>query len=155
MIEILMQLRTFLLLGRVLCLLEKKVWYALHIKKSTSEHKWIIEEIDGGHLGVCDFWACENCEAGGGPVNKFGNGEYKLPLLWKPFLPGTGLDLSQDCDEAKQQIEIWNSKEPQRRLQTFKNALEDLEKKKQEYTAFNEKYNELRDKLLDAIDKLK
>lgn len=59
-------------------------------------HTWETEEIDGGHVGVEDFWICRACGASGGSVN----------LRMPPFYAdGSGLKVSDDCDEAKVQIE--------------------------------------------------
>ena len=67
-------------------------------------HKWDVEEIDGGPVGCDDFWICHQCGASGGPVwyTESGRGD---PPSMGPFLAGPALDLSDDCDEAKQQIQ--------------------------------------------------
>jgi hypothetical protein len=31
-------------------------------------HAWEVEEVDGGPVGVDDFWICHQCGASGGPV---------------------------------------------------------------------------------------
>ena len=67
-------------------------------------HKWETEEIDGGPVGVDDFWICHACGASGGPVMYRKDGLDVVPTM-DPFLAGPALDLSDDCDEAKQQIQ--------------------------------------------------
>lgn len=63
-------------------------------------HEWVMEEIDGGHVGSADFWKCKNCGASGGWVNG------KNPPTMPPFLAdGSGLKLSNDCDEAQKEIQ--------------------------------------------------
>lgn len=65
-------------------------------------HKWEIEEVDGGHMGVADFWKCDECGASGGLVN---------PIMGKPpalcfYADGMGLQLlPNDCEKSKQMIE--------------------------------------------------
>ncbi len=66
------------------------------------EHIWGIEEVDGGLLGICDFYICHQCGASGGPV-----WPGKSPPTFAPFLAdGSGYD----CAEAKRQIESHNKK---------------------------------------------
>ena len=63
------------------------------------KHKWTVETIDGGHLGEGDFWICENCGASGGFV--FSGNEPRHPF----YADGSGLRLTNDCDESKILIE--------------------------------------------------
>jgi len=75
------------------------------------EHNWVIETIDSGYLGVNDFWTCDRCGAGGGPV--FFNqktGEYVK--RFKPFLPGTGIKLTDDCALAQESILLYRKEHP-------------------------------------------
>ena len=65
------------------------------------EHTWIVEEIDGGPLGIGDFWKCSVCGASGGPTLFV---EKHPPP--RPFLAGEGIKLSLDCDEAAEQIKL-------------------------------------------------
>lgn len=70
-------------------------------KKDMTEHKWEIEEVDGGHVGFGDFWKCHACGASGGP--DLHNGK-KSPTLHPFFGDGGGLELTLDCDESKKLI---------------------------------------------------
>jgi hypothetical protein len=60
-------------------------------------HTWELETIDGGPpVGMCDFRICHACGASGGAIG----------LLMPPFYAdGSGFKVSEDCDEAKVQIE--------------------------------------------------
>lgn len=64
------------------------------------EHIWIMVEINGGSIGSDDFWVCKKCDAAGGPVFP----EVSIPK-YPPFYPdGSGLKVSDNCDEALEQI---------------------------------------------------
>lgn len=67
-------------------------------------HSWEVEEVDGGPVGVNDCWICHQCGASGGPVWYNEKGQQPGPSM-NPFLAGPGIRLSEDCDEAKQQIQ--------------------------------------------------
>lgn len=74
-----------------------------------AEHAWIIENVDGGPVGDCDFWTCSTCGVGGGPVlpqrsSKTFFGEERSNGRWPAFFPGSGLKVSEDCEEAQAQI---------------------------------------------------
>ena len=59
------------------------------------KHTWITEEVDGGYLGIGDFWICSECGASGGPV-------YSGHVIKRIFLAdGAGLTLAEDCEESK------------------------------------------------------
>lgn len=59
-------------------------------------HDWFIEEVDGGAVGVSEFFACRSCGASGSPIYA---SDVRTPV---PFLAdGTGLKLPLNCDEAK------------------------------------------------------
>jgi hypothetical protein len=65
------------------------------------KHNWTIKTIDGGSVGIADFWKCSDCGAGGGII----------PTTREPkdtervFFPnGSGLSLTHDCDESKEII---------------------------------------------------
>jgi len=64
-------------------------------------HNWVIEEIDGGSLGVNGVWVCSECGASGGPEWP---GQDKISD-WIFLADGknlvSGLQLPLDCDEAK------------------------------------------------------
>ena len=65
-------------------------------------HTWVSEAIDGGSVGVSDFWVCSVCGASGGPC---------WPLApqfrWPPFMAdGTGLKLSEDCAVALAEVRV-------------------------------------------------
>lgn len=66
-------------------------------------HTWEVEEVDGGPVGVGEFWICRPCGASGGPV--FGQPEEPH---WVPFLAGEDLHLSYDCEVAKLQVDEHN-----------------------------------------------
>ena len=70
------------------------------------KHNWQVEQIDGGHLGVSDFWKCHDCGASGGPTWAIRGNEG--PPAWEPFLAGEGRRLKlpnpEDCDDVKQRI---------------------------------------------------
>lgn len=66
-------------------------------------HIWEAEEVDGGHLGVDEFWVCRGCGASGG-VTFDVRGRKTTP---RPFLAGFGRTdgaLPEDCEEAKDVI---------------------------------------------------
>ena len=69
-------------------------------------HVWEIETVDGGSVGLADFWHCHDCDAAGGPVWPSRNAPGHLPPpSLPPFLAdGCGLQVSEDCDEARQAI---------------------------------------------------
>jgi hypothetical protein len=71
----------------------------LEYKQKQAEHKWITEEIDGGVVGVGDFWKCSVCGVCGGP--KIGHRNTKR---WPAFIPGPALRVSENCGEAQIQI---------------------------------------------------
>lgn len=81
-------------------------------KKDMTEHKWEIEEVNGGHLGIDDFWKCNQCGASGGPVTRFKTAsenkmvavETDKPFLNPFFADGSGLELTHNCDESKKLI---------------------------------------------------
>lgn len=58
-------------------------------------HPWEKVEVDGGPVGTEVFWHCPVCGAGGGPVI----GDRRM----RPFLPGHGVRVSEDCAEAQKQ----------------------------------------------------
>lgn len=63
-------------------------------------HNWTVEVIDGGHLGIGEFWICKDCGASGGStVND------KRPT--RCFYAGTGLDLDEDCSVSKKMIDAY------------------------------------------------
>lgn len=64
-----------------------------------SEHAWVEEEVDGGHLGIGTFWKCSSCGASGGPVG-FMTGK-RTEQRWEPFFPGKHVDITRDCEETK------------------------------------------------------
>lgn len=64
------------------------------------EHNWATELVDGGHLGCAEFWRCLDCGASGGPVL------FTKNKRWNPFYAdGSGLKLTEDCEESKRLIE--------------------------------------------------
>lgn len=65
-------------------------------------HQWDIQEIDGGPMGVSDFYICRQCGASGGPHLGRPGGE--VPSF-PPFLAGVEATISIDCTIAKRQIE--------------------------------------------------
>lgn len=85
--------------------------------KLLKAHAWVVETVDGGALGLGDFWVCPECGSRGGPV-------WEGHDPWRPFLAGygSGLKISDDCDVAKAQIEtaryvesVWEPRTPQGR----------------------------------------
>lgn len=65
-------------------------------------HDWISEEIDGGTLGVEDFWVCRKCGADGGSSYLFTQ-EGIQPSIPRPFVNGRiggSWNLPDDCEEA-------------------------------------------------------
>lgn len=70
----------------------------------TKHHNWTIEEVDGGNLGIGEFWICYDCGASGGPV-------LGPTPKWKPFLAGTtpSLKLGDDCDVARALIAAYEA----------------------------------------------
>ena len=71
--------------------------------KSVKKHAWEKEEVDGGPLGTDEFWACFECGASGGAAFHPFTGKETTP---RPFLPGPASPLSEDCEEARQQVEL-------------------------------------------------
>jgi hypothetical protein len=71
-------------------------------------HTWTKEEIDGGPMGVGEFWKCSTCGASGGPTDwgKVGLLSEETEPSWRPFLAGTGVKLSRACCVESQAI-IW------------------------------------------------
>lgn len=71
------------------------------MKTDIRQHVWEARECDMGLLGVEDIFFCTGCEACGGPAYQ------RATPTFRPFFPdGSGLDLSEDCDEAHAQIAI-------------------------------------------------
>ena len=71
-----------------------------------SEHAWETEEVDGGPVGVCDFWRCRRCDAAGGPCwpAKDGSGYVPKKRGWVFYADGSGLKLTDDCEESDRLI---------------------------------------------------
>lgn len=68
-------------------------------------HDWIVEEVDGGTLGVEDFWVCRRCGASGGMAYCLTQG--LPPSIPTPFVNGRiggPWDLPDDCEEAARLI---------------------------------------------------
>lgn len=67
-------------------------------------HTWTPEDMDCGSLGINEFWECRACGSCGGPVWYDTTG--RVPRSsWPPYHPDApGLKLSDDCDEAREQI---------------------------------------------------
>lgn len=86
-----------------------------------TEHTWIVEEIDGGHVGTADVYRCTTCGCCGGGTEgyrfkgkMFGRKPGDPPCQMipmkrtpSPFIPGPALDVSDDCDLAQQQIRYY------------------------------------------------
>jgi hypothetical protein len=69
---------------------------------SVKPHAWEVEEVDGGALGIGDFWICKACGASGGPV------WFHRRLPHYAFLAGKGLNLdAHDCERAAQQVQMF------------------------------------------------
>lgn len=65
-------------------------------------HTWAIVEVDGGPMGIGEFWHCAACGAGGGSVWP------TWPAPNRQFLAnGSGLELPDDCDQAKAMVEAF------------------------------------------------
>lgn len=59
-------------------------------------HDWIIEEIDGGNMGVAEVWSCRTC----GACNNHDALSGQPPT--SAFYPnGSGLQLTMDCEESQ------------------------------------------------------
>ena len=72
-----------------------------------AEHPWVKEEVDGGPLGLGKFWHCPVCGVSGGPAEEWVVSTRKRlgkPERWDPFVPGHGVRVSEDCEEAQKQI---------------------------------------------------
>lgn len=62
-------------------------------------HDWVIECLDGGHLGAAEVWKCRACAA-----CSSWRAETNSPPS-RPFYPnGSGLDLTMDCEESQRFI---------------------------------------------------
>lgn len=76
------------------------------------QHDWVIEEVDGGAIGVEDFWICRRCGASGGLAYCLAPGF--PPSIAKPFVNGKiggPMDLPDDCEVAAELIEkYWATK---------------------------------------------
>ncbi len=85
-------------------------------------HAWVVEEIDGGHLGVDDCWYCTTCGCSGGGTRAWDmkkwpkpgpNGERAVIKSHDrkptPFLPGPAMNLPHDCLEAKRAIAAYKA----------------------------------------------
>ena len=74
-------------------------------KVPVNTHKWEIEEIDGGAVGIEDFWICKGCGASGGVAWSTFGGNPSPPR--HAFLAGAnGLEVDNfHCKKAKAQIE--------------------------------------------------
>jgi hypothetical protein len=61
------------------------------------EHVWEVEEIDGGPVGIEEFWICRACGASGGPTITG-----QTPGKWIFYASGFHADqkLPEDCDAA-------------------------------------------------------
>lgn len=70
------------------------------------EHVWVTEEVNCGHIGVEDFWVCHGCEASGGPVFD----RNRAPSFSPFFADGSALKLSDDCDEAAEEVRAHKQK---------------------------------------------
>lgn len=102
--------------GGVDCLEEKDVHREQEPKpykiRPSISHDWKIEgptEAPGAKY----YWICRRCGASGGPsFLPWEQLEVKAPK-WKPFLAGTPLQpVSDNCDEAKKQIDEFVAKHP-------------------------------------------
>ena len=65
-----------------------------------TNHKWEIEVIDGGSVGLGEFWKCNQCGASGGPTLWPGHKNSNDVPTWRPFLAGTHLKLTDDCSQS-------------------------------------------------------
>lgn len=62
----------------------------------TAAHSWVVETIDGGHVGCADVFHCTACGAGGGFADRLDQ------LPGNAFYPnGSGLRLPDDCSVSK------------------------------------------------------
>jgi hypothetical protein len=62
-----------------------------------SDHTWLQEEFDGGHMGTYESWRCTVCGCLGGLG--------RTPK--RPFIPGPAREVSEDCQEAQAQVRAW------------------------------------------------
>lgn len=81
------------------------------------EHTWIVQEIDGGPIGIGEFWLCSTCGASAGHLGFHETPETgRLPgrkgRLSRVFLAGPSLTLSEDCEESSRLITEYH-KQPQ------------------------------------------
>lgn len=76
-------------------------------------HKWEVIKVDATDAGldIGEFWQCFECGSSGGPTG-WGNGR-PGSYLGGGFLSGTSLtNLSDDCDDARSDIDAYLSKYP-------------------------------------------
>jgi hypothetical protein len=85
---------------------KEEIERALGLLPPARGHLWTTEEVDGGPVGKDDFYICQSCGASGGPV--IGN---EPPPTMAPFLAGPALQVSVDCNRAKEQIAAYRSDE--------------------------------------------
>lgn len=71
-----------------------------HAEELRRRHLWEMEEVDGGPVGVNDFWRCKQCDAAGGPVWYYKDGPRKKDNDWVFYADGSGLQLTADCVES-------------------------------------------------------
>ncbi len=76
-----------------------------------SQHPWTKVEVDGGPLGVGQFWHCPVCGVGGGPAWDAAMEkrleEKGVKKRWQPFIVGHGRRVSEDCEEAQKEIRAY------------------------------------------------
>ena len=65
-------------------------------------HAWKVVEYDGGHMGVYSVFECAVCGATGSGFPDLG----QEPHGWF-YANGSGLKLTDDCDESKRLIEAF------------------------------------------------
>lgn len=70
------------------------------------KHKWEIEIIDGGAIGLGEFFICHKCGASGGPNISMRTGEPIDSPTMRPFINlfGRNLRVSINCDRAHRRI---------------------------------------------------
>ncbi len=69
-----------------------------------AEHKWMLQKVDGNPHA---FWICEKCRSCAGSYT-----EGQVKPTWTPFLAGTPLWVTADCEESERLIKDYLEKHP-------------------------------------------
>jgi hypothetical protein len=114
------------------------------------DHNWVIETIDSGYLGINDFWLCDRCGAGGGPVF-FNEKKQAYVKRFKSFLPGAGLQVTDDCVKAQELIAEYRKEHP---LCVYPKCTQEARTSGLCSTHFEEELEGYKEEAVDQLDNL-